>query len=82
MPVLARQRALVVGDRRVRIQGQVAREDASTEEIRGVPVDRELEVSVQKPVGDPLLEGGDQLLDADDLDDALELLPRRQPQRD
>ena len=69
-------------DRHVVGHRPVAGEHAAAQELGRALVDGELEVAVGEAVGDALAEGAHQAVDLPDLDHALHLAPRHQPQRD
>jgi hypothetical protein len=81
-PVALGERAARRGDRHVVGHRPVAREHAAAQEFGRALIDGELEVAVREAVGDAIAEGAHQAFDLADFDDALDLAPRHQAQRD
>src|SRR5918992_3682652 len=81
-PVLRAQCTLTRGDLYRVGDRAIARENAAAEEVLGGWINRKLEVPVEIAGGNPLGEEAIEVVGSGELDDPLELPPRRQPKRD
>ncbi len=79
-PVIPREVLDLIVHGRVVRRRPIARHHAVPQERVVARVDRVLEVAVDAPVGHPAIDGVDRVVDIDDVDQALQLQPRAEPQ--